>query len=150
METLKNTREAIQEYVDGLSNDELIYLHNTYCQNAGSCDDEIYNNDEDFFETYFGNAMEAVRAVAFGDYNYSHDYIIFNGYGNLETFNGGSAEDHIDKDCIIDAILESPEDYDIELEAEEFECPICNTTYDSQEEADECEVSCRDAEPEAE
>lgn len=120
MEYLKNTREAIQEYIDSLSNEDLIQLHNTYCQNSGSSDYEIYSNDEDFFETYFGDkTMEAVRAISFGDYNYTHDYVIFNGYGNLVTFDGNNAEDHIDKDCIIDAILENPEDYDIELETEE-------------------------------
>lgn len=33
---------------------------------------EYYENDDDFFNTYFSNnVIEAVRAVSFGDYNYS-------------------------------------------------------------------------------
>lgn len=47
---------------------------------------EYYENDDDFFNTYFSNnVIEAVRAVSFGDYNYSDDYVRFDAYGNLES-----------------------------------------------------------------
>ena len=47
---------------------------------------EIYENNDYFFNTYFsGNVMEAVKAVSFGDYNYSDDFIRFDAYGNLES-----------------------------------------------------------------
>ena len=47
---------------------------------------EYYENDDDFFITYFSNnVIEAVRAVSFGDYNYSDDYVRLNAYGNLES-----------------------------------------------------------------
>ena len=42
--------------------------------------------------------MEAVRSSYYGDYNYCDDYVRFNGYGNLESFN----------------------DYDLEREDEEY------------------------------
>lgn len=47
---------------------------------------EYCENDDDFFNTFFSNnVIEAVRAVSFGDYNYSDDYVRFDAYGNLES-----------------------------------------------------------------
>ena len=42
--------------------------------------------DEEFFEIFFENPMDAARAVFFGDIqNWNDDYIRFNAYGNLES-----------------------------------------------------------------
>jgi predicted DNA-binding helix-hairpin-helix protein len=66
---------------------ELVELNNDYCRSASYNDDEVHANDEDFFATYFDNdVMGAVRAVSYGSYNYTHTYVKFNGYGNLESF----------------------------------------------------------------
>lgn len=47
---------------------------------------KYYENDDDFFNTYFSDdVIEAVRAVSFGDYNYSDDYVRFDAYGNLKS-----------------------------------------------------------------
>ena len=49
---------------------------------------DYWDNDEEFFDTFFHNdPTEAVRAAYYGDYNYCDDYVKFNGYGNLESFN---------------------------------------------------------------
>lgn len=110
MKTLiENTKEAIIDYLENLENGDIINIHNTYCQ------ENNYNDDEEFFNLHFENKpMEAVRAANFGDYNYSHDWVKFNGYGNLDSFN--SPSDNIDINAIADDILENPERYDIELE----------------------------------
>lgn len=51
-------------------------------------DMQWWDNDEDFFETFFGTAiMDAVRAVCYGEYNYTDEYVKINAYGNLETTN---------------------------------------------------------------
>ncbi|AGB62664.1 hypothetical protein [Bacillus phage phiAGATE] len=43
-----------------------------------------YDNDEEFFETYFtGRPAEAVRAVCFGEYSYGDDYVRYDEYENL-------------------------------------------------------------------
>ena len=47
---------------------------------------EAHENDEEFFDTYFDNAMEAVRSAHYGRYNYSDYYVRFDAYGNLESF----------------------------------------------------------------
>lgn len=102
----------IAEKLDGYDDSDWINLHNEYCINAGYDDDEIQVFDEEFFDTYFsGKPMEAARACVFGDVNWSHEYVKFNGYGNLETFR--YPDSHIDKDAIMTHILENPSDYSI-------------------------------------
>lgn len=107
---IKNTIEAITDFLNELNSGELVSIHNEYCQSVNYSDDEIYTNDEEFFEMFFeGKAMEAVRAVSFGDYRYNDDYIVFNGYGNLETFN--NPETHIDIPAMAADILENCGNY---------------------------------------
>jgi hypothetical protein len=119
MKTLvANNIEAITDYLENLTNNELVNVHNEYCQNCNYSDNEIFSNDEDFFNTFFdGKVMEAVRAISFGDYQYNHDYVMFNGYANLESFD--NPINNIDIAAIAADILENPENYDIELEDEE-------------------------------
>ena len=54
----------------------------------GSLEDlNFYENDEDFFNTFFAdNPMEVARATFYGNYKYCDQYVRFNGYGNLESF----------------------------------------------------------------
>jgi hypothetical protein len=119
-ETIQNNLEAIIDYLNSLDNDSLITIHNQYCHVEKYYDDEIFINDEEFFNTFFHNAAdEAVRATFYGDYNYSHDYVKFNGYGNLESFNDASEFLYL-KD-IAKSILKSSDEYDIELNDESAE-----------------------------
>lgn len=79
--------DKIIEIINDMSEAELIQLNNEYCEAVNYYDNEIYENDEDFFNTHFeGNPMAAVRAANYGDYNYTHSWVILNVYGNLETF----------------------------------------------------------------
>jgi len=137
---LKRDRDAIIEHLESLSDSDLVAAHNQYCQNTNNSDDEVYENDEDFFNTYFeGRMMEAIRAVCYGSYNYSDEYVKFNGYANLESFNSPNGE--IDLGDIADEILESPEDFDIELEdddeEEEEEFDDLDDDSDDEEEEEE-------------
>ena len=70
---------------------------------------EYWDNDEEFFDTFFHNdPMEAVRAAYYGSYSYCDDYVKFNGYGNLESANEYDLvkryEEYIDD--IVNALLE--------------------------------------------
>ena len=77
----------IVDAINEMTPSELIDLNNTYCQSANYHDSEIFSNDDEFFEMFFGNdVLRAVQATQFGDYNYSHNYVTFNGYGNLDSF----------------------------------------------------------------
>lgn len=68
---------------------------------------DYQGNDEDFFDAYFeGKAMEAVRAVCYGDYEYMHDYVKFDGYGNLKSASEYEVEIELQEsiDEIMDAL----------------------------------------------
>jgi hypothetical protein len=132
---ITRTREDVMEYLEGLDNSELVSIHNEYCQSIGDGDSEIWSNDDEFFETFFsGRVVEAVRAATYGDFEFHHDYVMFNGYANLESFDDPSG--HIDLGDIADDILENERNYsDIELE-------------DPEEEEDEEEDSDKDEEEE--
>lgn len=89
--------QKLVDQINNMSTSELVQLNNAYCQAANYPDSEIYSNDDEFFEIFFSNkVIAAVRAVSYGDYNYSHDYVKFNGYGNLESFS------YLDADGIVD------------------------------------------------
>ena len=47
---------------------------------------EFFDNDEEFFNTFFyNNPTEAVRSAYYGDYNYCDNWVKFDGYGNLKS-----------------------------------------------------------------
>lgn len=77
---------------------------------------EYYENDEYFFEMFFpNNSFEAIRAAYYGDYNFNDDYVRFNGYGNLESFNEWDLmkeyKDNIDD--VVEKLIEHHEEVDI-------------------------------------
>jgi hypothetical protein len=87
MNTQTTTTQQVIDIINDMNEAELVQLNNEYCQSAQYNDNEIFTNDDDFFATFFdGDTIGAVRAVSYGDYNYSHNYVKFNGYGNLESF----------------------------------------------------------------
>lgn len=91
---MKTYYEFITDYLEDLSDDELIEQWNEYCRDSYS-DDEIYYNDEYFLDEMFASADDAARAICYGDYRYMDEYVVFNGYGNLESFSGYCLKDYI-------------------------------------------------------
>ena len=115
---MKNSEEAILEAIKEMDNHELIEIHNQYCENINYMDDQIYYNDEEFFEIYFdGRTQELIRAIFYGDFNPNDEFIKFNGYANLDTFNNVE----IDKEAIAENIFETEAQnyYSIDLEEDE-------------------------------
>lgn len=102
----KNINEKIKELL--MENDELLIqaVQNLNSWNGGFDDLSFYENDEEFFNTYFeGNPMEAIRATHFGKYSYNDNYVKFNGYGNLDTYSYSEMVEEIKSQ--IDEIVES-------------------------------------------
>lgn len=95
METLNNqTKTAIIDIINAMDQSDLIQLNNEYCQAINAMDSEIFSNDQDFLETFFSNNLDGLaRSICYGDYNYSHDFVRFDGYGNLESFNWFETKD---------------------------------------------------------
>ena len=86
---MENLKKQIVSEINAMSQSDLIALNNIYAREIqGNFDNEIWDNDEDFFYSFFENSlMEAVRCISYGDYRYMDKFVKFDGYGNLETFN---------------------------------------------------------------
>lgn len=119
--TVKN---KIIDLINNMNQHELVELNNLYCQSADIYDSEIFSNDEEFFNMFYPNAgdgLKVAQAVFYGDYNYSHDWVTFNGYGNLQSYS------HINTDnicelveTIAEYIEENPNDFDNLIDIDEL------------------------------
>jgi len=108
MKTIENNKKSIKNYLENLSANELVNIHNEYCDSVNDKDDYIYSNDEYFFaENFSGNFMKLAKAISFGDYRYQDEFIKFNGYGNLESFQEYNVGNIIDVDAILLDILDN-------------------------------------------
>lgn len=81
---------------------------------------DYYENSEEFFENFFTSKDEVARAICYGDYNYTDEYVHFNAYGNLDSCNVWEYEDELKNyiDEIIDNLTEEKDNitiYDDEL-----------------------------------
>lgn len=77
-----------------LSNSELLTLWNNYSE-----DEQIHDNDSEFFATFFEDGYSIARAIWAGNYVFTDNYVFFNRMGNLETFNNLTDENspfHLD------------------------------------------------------
>lgn len=77
------TREELVERLKSVQNKDIV--KNAYSVISG---DHIYDNDPYTLQELFsGDVAEAIRKVCYGDYRYSDDFFVYDGYGNLESFN---------------------------------------------------------------
>jgi hypothetical protein len=117
--------KAIIEEINCFDNDQMVQLNNEYCDQQNYPDDQIYSNDANFFaDVYVGDVMEAVRAVSYGDYNYFHDWVKLNGYGNLESMNVIDEDDLCESiDTIAEEVADNFHNYDhlFDLDPDDFE-----------------------------
>jgi hypothetical protein len=74
-----------QKTFDELTLEQKIVLWNDFCY-ENNWGEIVEYNDADFFNNYFNDTIEAVRAAVFGDYEYHDEYVIFGGDGNLYSF----------------------------------------------------------------
>jgi len=96
--------KSLKDYiVDNCNLMDIVYEINSY---NGELDDlKYYENDEMFFEMFFSNTMEAVRAVSYGEYNYTDKYVKFNAYRNLVSISQSDLDRELEDS--IDEIVES-------------------------------------------
>ena len=79
-------KQKIVEYINGMSIEEKIELHNTYCDAANYMDNCIYTMDE-LEEILDGvDKWELVRMIRFGDFDFMKEFRGYNGYGNLISY----------------------------------------------------------------
>lgn len=70
---------------DKLTLEQKIILWNDFCY-ENNWGEVVEYNDADFFNNYFNDTIEAVRAAVFGEYEYYDKYVVFGGDGNLYSF----------------------------------------------------------------
>lgn len=109
--------ENLKEYLkEELNTEQLKEMARSVIQYNGALDWlDYYENDEDFFNTfYYNNPMEVARAVCYGEYNFTDEYVKINAYGNLTSVSEWEYEKEIDdyKEEIIEAWLELYEEDD--------------------------------------
>jgi hypothetical protein len=88
MKKAKFIKKAI-EIIEIIKNDnfECMQLHNIYtCEICNDPDNQIFELDEEFFNMFFeGSTFNLVQRIKYGDVDLNHDFIKFDGYGNLES-----------------------------------------------------------------
>lgn len=107
---MRNRKESIIAILKDMDTDVLINVWNEYCSEE-NMDDYIYNNDEytlqDMFNGNQNPVDEALRAAFYGDYRYCDDYVVFNAYGNLKSYDKYNVEEQIDFDTLADYIMDN-------------------------------------------
>ena len=107
---MRNRKQSIIAILKAMDADVLVDVWNEYCQEQ-NMDDYIYNNDEytlkDMFIGSENPVNEALRAAFYGDYRYGDDYVMFDAYGNLKSFDEYNAENNIDFDTLADYIMDN-------------------------------------------
>jgi hypothetical protein len=120
--TVKN---QIIELINNMNQNELVELNNLYCQSANIYDNEVFSNDEEFFAMFFPNAgdgLKVAQAVFYGDYNYSHDWVTFNGYGNLQSYGYFTTDELCELVSVIaEYIEENPDDFSSLINIDELQ-----------------------------
>lgn len=110
---MKTLKEFVIEQINDLSSEQLIELNNTYCR-ENNIEGEIYENDDDLLNEHFSSISDAVRAAIYGDYNYSHDYVRFNGYANRESLTSVDTSDLCELvEVIAKYAIDNQEDFDM-------------------------------------
>ena len=98
--------KCINKILNEMDGDVLIDIWNDYCSNQ-DMDKYIHPNEEYIIDELFSKPSEALRCVMYGKYNMGDDYMIFNGYGNLESFEIYDALNYIDMDILINYIIDN-------------------------------------------
>lgn len=117
---------AITEAINVMDSSELVQLNNRYCEVANYLDNVIYDNESEFFSLF--RDVEHFAQCVSDKYEYGHNYVTFDGYGNLESFNRMSVNELVDlPTTMAEYIAENWEDFsdlftlDIEESEEESE-----------------------------
>lgn len=112
--------EVFKEKFKELSTSEKLSIFNNYCIEHGDPNNEIHSFDEEFFETYFSNPMDAARSTFFGKIKYwTDEYIKFNAYGNLESMDEYDVLQEID--YYLEEIFDNTDTWEDYIDNEEEE-----------------------------
>ena len=104
--------QTIIDEINAMTEAELIELNNVYCDSASYPDNHIYSNDEEFFNMLGWSGLRVAQSVFYGDYNYSHAWVTFDGYGNLQSYSRITTEQLVDLvQTMAEYIADNSEDF---------------------------------------
>lgn len=104
--------EVIIDQINSMNEQELLNLNNAYCDSCNCMDNYIHNNDEEFFDMLGWSGLRVAQATFYGDYNYSHAYLTFDGYGNFQSYDHLTTDNLADLvETIAEYIAENTEDF---------------------------------------
>lgn len=104
------TSEEIMKAVSIMDTDDIISLWNECIDEVGYQGDRVYENNMLFFEEMFSHPYDVVQAITYGHWNVNDNYVVFNGYGNLSSFNyWGDSNSPIDLDVIVEWLSDNEE-----------------------------------------
>lgn len=111
MKTYEQKVEQIKSILNDMYDDEIIAIHNRYCD-ANHYEDQIYPNDDFTLDEVMGGCTfsEAACKLHNSDYNYSDNYFWFDGYANLKSSN--DPFDNIFVDDIARYVVDNEDDLD--------------------------------------
>lgn len=78
-------KQEIKNAIENMDSHEIMALNNRLCEELNYHDNHIYSNDDEFLEMF--DKITLVQRVCYGDYNYNHDFVWFDGYGNFISSN---------------------------------------------------------------
>lgn len=83
--TYEEKLEQVVAVLDELDDNDIITVHNNYCDAYNNADDVIYSNDDYNLDDIMGPCTfsEAAQKLNYSDYRYNDSCFWFNGYGNL-------------------------------------------------------------------
>ena len=104
---MRDIREELVELLADMEIWKVVAIHNEYCEKNNMFDDYIY--DMGYFEEDFRDTapMDLVKKVFNGDFNPNDDYYRYDWRDNLESAKNPIAMDWIDKDDIIEYIIDN-------------------------------------------
>jgi hypothetical protein len=97
---MENKETLIKQiYTEMLTMDEsaLIDLNNIYCDSIRDIDSIVYANDEEFFEMLNFSGYRVAQATFYGDYNFSHNWVTFDGYANFKSYQYFTIKDLVER-----------------------------------------------------
>ena len=77
---------------------------------------EFYENDDDFFEMFFGDrSLDMLHAMKYGDFDFDDEYVKFNGYDNLDSYSYREVKEEVEDnlDEIVENLIENKDSIDI-------------------------------------
>lgn len=107
----RDLREELESLLEDLDIEDLVAVHNEYCEGANYMDDWCYNMCE-LDEILSGATPTEIINSLNSDFNTNDGYFYYDGYANLSSFSW-YGDSPIDVTAIADYILDDGDDFGV-------------------------------------